>query len=34
MKRIHINENQINFVLEIDDNNEAKLLHFSALPFR
>lgn len=33
MKRIHINENQINFVLEIDDNNEAKLLHFSALPF-
>lgn len=33
MKRIHINENQINFILEIDDNNEAKLLHFSALPF-
>lgn len=33
MKRIHINENQINFVLEINDNNEAKLLHFSALPF-
>lgn len=33
MKRIHINENQISFVLEIDDNNEAKLLHFSALPF-
>lgn len=33
MKRIHINENGINFVLEIDDNNEAKLLHFSALPF-
>lgn len=33
MKRIHICENNINFVLEIDDNNEAKLLHFSALPF-
>ena len=33
MKRIHINENGINLVLEIDDNNEAKLLHFSALPF-
>ena len=33
MKRIHINENGINFVLEIDDSNEAKLLHFSALPF-
>ncbi|MGN1133517.1 MAG: glycoside hydrolase family 36 protein [Oscillospiraceae bacterium] len=33
MKRIHIYENGINFVLEIDDNNEAKLLHFSALPF-
>ncbi|MGN0602163.1 MAG: alpha-galactosidase [Oscillospiraceae bacterium] len=33
MKRIHISENGINFVLEIDDNNEAKLLHFSALPF-
>ena len=33
MKRIHIFENGINFVLEIDDNNEAKLLHFSALPF-
>ncbi len=33
MKRIHICENGINFVLEIDDNNEAKLLHFSALPF-
>lgn len=33
MNRIHINENGINLVLEIDDNNEAKLLHFSALPF-
>lgn len=33
MKRIHINENGINFVLEIDDKNEVKLLHFSSLPF-
>ena len=33
MKRIHINENSINVVFEIDDNNEVKLLHFSALPF-
>ena len=33
MKRIHINENGINIVFEIDDNNEVKLLHFSALLF-
>ena len=33
MKRINIYENGIYFVLEINDNNEAKLLHFSALPF-
>lgn len=33
MKRIEIYENGIHFVLEINDNNEAKLLHFSAMPF-
>ncbi len=33
MKRIEIFENGIHFVLEINDENEAKLLHFSALPF-
>lgn len=33
MKRIEIFENGIYFVLEIDDENRARLLHFSALPF-
>ena len=33
MKRIELCENGIHFVLEINDENEAKLLHFSALPF-
>ena len=33
MKRIEIYENGINIVFEITDDNEAKLLHFSALPF-
>lgn len=33
MKRIEIYENGINIVFEITDENEAKLLHFSALPF-
>lgn len=33
MKRINIYENGIYFVLEINENNEAKLLHFSSLPF-
>ena len=33
MKRIEICENKIHFVLEINDENEAKLLHFSAMPF-
>lgn len=33
MKRIEIYENKICFVLEIDDENRARLLHFSALPF-
>ena len=33
MKRIEIYENSINIVFEITDENEAKLLHFSALPF-
>lgn len=33
MKRINIYENGIYFALEINDNNEAKLLHFSSLPF-
>lgn len=33
MKRIEIFENKIYFVLEIDDENRARLLHFSALPF-
>lgn len=33
MKRINIYENGIYFVLGINDNNEAKLLHFSSLPF-
>lgn len=32
MKRIEIYENGINIVFEITDDNEAKLLHFSALP--
>ena len=30
MKRIEIYENGINIVFEITDENEAKLLHFSA----
>lgn len=33
MKRIQIFENGINAVFEITDENEIKLLHFSALPF-
>lgn len=33
MKRINIYENGIYFVFEINDDNEARLLHFSALPF-
>lgn len=33
MRRIIIYENGINFVFEVDENNRAKLLHFSALPF-
>lgn len=33
MKRIEISENQLNLVLEITDDQEVKLLHFSALPF-
>ena len=33
MKRIEIFENGIYFVLEIDDEQRARLLHFSALPF-
>lgn len=34
MNRIIINENNINMVMEITDQNEVKLLHFSALPFQ
>ncbi|OPJ55675.1 alpha-galactosidase [Clostridium oryzae] len=33
MERINIFENKINMVLEITDENQIKLLHFSALPF-
>lgn len=33
MKRIHICENGVNIVFEVNDSNEIKLLHFSALPF-
>lgn len=33
MKRIEIQENNLNLVFEITDKNEIKLLHFSALPF-
>lgn len=33
MKRIEINENNLNLILEITDDQEIKLLHFSALPF-
>lgn len=33
MKRINIYENGIYLVLEINDGNEPRLLHFSALPF-
>lgn len=34
MERLQIRENGIYFVLEITDDNEAKLLHFSSLPFQ
>lgn len=34
MNRFIINENNINMVMEITDQNEVKLLHFSALPFQ
>ena len=34
MKRLEILENGIYLVFEIADNNDLKLLHFSALPFR
>ncbi|MDF2800760.1 MAG: glycoside hydrolase clan [Anaerocolumna sp.] len=34
MNRIIINENKINMIIEITDQNEVKLLHFSALPFQ
>lgn len=33
MERKYFSENGINIVLEINDENQAKLLHFSALPF-
>lgn len=33
MKRFEIYENGIYFVLEVDDKNRARLLHFSSLPF-
>lgn len=33
MKRIDIRENGLNLVLAVTDDGEAKLLHFSALPF-
>lgn len=33
MGLININENKINMVLEINNENEVKLLHFSVLPF-
>lgn len=33
MKRIEIQENGLNLVLEITEENQIKLLHFSALPF-
>ncbi|MGN0642146.1 MAG: glycoside hydrolase family 36 protein [Huintestinicola sp.] len=33
MERININENGINMVLEITDEDQLKLLHFSSLPF-
>lgn len=33
MKRIEISENKINLVFEINDKNEVKFLHFSALEF-
>lgn len=33
MKKIEIQENNLNLVFEITDKNEIKLLHFSALPF-
>lgn len=33
MKRITINENKLNMVLEITDKGQVKLLHLSALPF-
>lgn len=34
MERLQIRENGIYFVLEITDDNEVKLLHFSSLPFQ
>ena len=33
MRRIEICENGLNMVWELTDQNEIKLLHFSALPF-
>ena len=33
MKQFRISENGINMVFEINDRNQVKLLHFSALPF-
>ena len=33
MRRIEISENNINLVMELTDEQEIKLLHFSALPF-
>ncbi len=33
MRRVEISENNLNMVLEVTDENEVKLLHFSALPF-
>lgn len=33
MKRIEIQENSLNLVLEITEENQIKFLHFSALPF-
>jgi alpha-galactosidase len=34
MSRIIINENKINLVIDINEQKEVKLLHFSALPFQ
>ena len=33
MRRIEISENNLNLVMELTDEQEIKLLHFSALPF-